>query len=125
MSKEQVNRNNKRACQLRNVARKKEARQRKIKEPRMTLQRRCMSVDTSGDEEATKDGSEGLEDEKQRDGEVTVIAEEEAGILSMNNSLQKEKLSQQKLMARKKMQSKIALMKEGIPQMARSQGQRK
>lgn len=91
----------------------------------MTLQRRCMSVDTSGDEEATKDGSEGLEDEKQRDGEVTAIAEEEAGILSMNNSLQKEKLSQQKLMARKKMQSKIALMKEGIPQMARSQGQRK
>ena len=61
-----------------------------------------MSVDTSGDEEATKDGSEGLEDEKQRDGEVTAMAQEEAGILSMNNSLKKEKLSQQKLMARKK-----------------------
>ena len=61
-----------------------------------------MSVDTSGDEEATKGGSEGLEDEKQRDGEVTAMAEEEAGILSMNNSLNKEKLSQQKPMERKK-----------------------
>ena len=84
-----------------------------------------MSVDASGDAEATKDGGEGLEDEKQREGEVTATAEGEAGILSMNNSLKKEKWSQQKLMARKKMQSKIALMKEGIPQMERSQGQRK
>ena len=57
----------------------------------MTLQRRCMSVDASGDTEATKDGSEGLEDEKQREGEVTATAEEEAGILSMNNILKKEK----------------------------------
>ena len=86
-----MNRNNKRAFQLKKVARKKEARQRKIKEPRMTLQRRCMSVDASGDTEATKDGSEGLEDEKQREGEVTATAEEEAGILSMNNILKKEK----------------------------------
>lgn len=59
-----MNRNNKRAFRLRKVARKKDARQRKIKEPRMTLQGRCMSVDASGDAEATKDGSEGLEDEK-------------------------------------------------------------
>ena len=57
----------------------------------MTLQRRCMSVDASGDAEATKDGGEGLEDEKQREGEVTATAEGEAGILSMNNSLKKEK----------------------------------
>ena len=58
----------------------------------MTRQRRCMSLDASGDAEATKDSSQGLEDEKKKqEGEVTATAEEEAGILSMNNTLKKEK----------------------------------